>query len=65
MTEFNELLKETVSNQDWFKLKQLLRFYGELVNSNVILPAAYCELVNSILQVLNEPNSGRVRHCAF
>ncbi|KAI9308621.1 armadillo-type protein [Cunninghamella echinulata] len=54
MEKFNDVLKETVEKLDWFKLKQLVRFYGELVNANVISPSAYCYLLEDILTDLNQ-----------
>ncbi|KAI8381201.1 armadillo-type protein [Radiomyces spectabilis] len=61
MTDFNNLMQETVSSCDWFKLKQLIRFYGELTNANVITSAAYCNLLNDLLAVLEEPHLLRRR----
>ncbi|CAO3616959.1 unnamed protein product [Cunninghamella echinulata] len=54
MEKFNDVLKESVEKLDWFKLKQLVRFYGELVNANVISPSAYCHLLEDILTDLNQ-----------
>ncbi|KAI9022822.1 armadillo-type protein [Phycomyces nitens] len=61
METFNQLLKETIESSNWFKLKQILRFYGELVNANVILPSAYILILNNLLAVLDEPNAIRDR----
>ncbi|KAI8333346.1 armadillo-type protein [Chlamydoabsidia padenii] len=55
MESFNNLLKKSVDNLDWFKLKQLVRFYGELVNTNVVLPTNYIDLLNDILFDLTQP----------
>ena len=60
MYEVNDLLKQGVAESDWFKLKQLLRFYGELVNANVILPTSYCNLVSTFLSALDESDRQRV-----
>ena len=60
MNEVNELLKSTVAEGNWTRLKQLLRFYGELVNANVILPTSYCGLLSGLLSALDEPNQHRV-----
>ncbi|RCH93239.1 Component of the cap-binding complex (CBC), partial [Rhizopus stolonifer] len=65
MTEFNKTLEEAITDSNWFKLKQLLRFYGELVNSNVILPTTYCGLVNDVLAPLDQPNQLRQRLDCF
>ncbi|KAI8083062.1 armadillo-type protein [Halteromyces radiatus] len=54
MEGFNTLLTTSVEQADWFKLKQLVRFYGELVNANVILPSAYCHLLEDILADLDQ-----------
>lgn len=59
----NDMLKQTVAEANWIKLKQIMRFYGELVNANVISPTSYCGLINDLLSVLNEPNAKRV--CAI
>ncbi|KAI9311540.1 armadillo-type protein [Dichotomocladium elegans] len=57
----NDTLKQTVAEGNWAKLKQLLRFYGELANSNVISPTSYCGLVEDLLSVLDEPTQYRRR----
>ncbi|KAI9492847.1 armadillo-type protein [Zychaea mexicana] len=61
MYEVNDMLKQAVADADWFKFKQLLRFYGELVNANVILPTSYCDLISTILSALDESNQPRRR----
>lgn len=60
MTGFNGYLSETAQKSDWFKLKQFLRFYGELMNANVITSAVYCGLINDVLAVLDESGQPRV-----
>ncbi|KAG2227596.1 hypothetical protein INT45_002281, partial [Circinella minor] len=59
MYEVNDLLKQAVAEANWFKLKQLLRFYGELVNANVILPTSYCNMVSTFLSALDESDRQR------
>ncbi|CAO3608326.1 unnamed protein product [Cunninghamella blakesleeana] len=54
MEKFNDILKESAEKLDWFKLKQLVRFYGELVNANVISPSAYCQLLEDVLMDLDQ-----------
>jgi nuclear cap-binding protein subunit 1 len=61
MVEFNASLTDAFATSNWFKLKQLLRFYGELVNSNVVLPAVFCNLLNDVLAPLDQPNQLRQR----
>lgn len=61
MTEFNKALEEALSQSNFFKVKQILRFYGELVNANVILPATYCGLLNDLLVPLDQSNQLRQR----
>jgi nuclear cap-binding protein subunit 1 len=61
MTEFNKTLEEALSESNFFKVKLLLRFYGELVNANVILPATYCGLLNDLLAPLDQSNQLRQR----
>ncbi|CEP08839.1 hypothetical protein [Parasitella parasitica] len=61
MTEFNKSLEEAVAETNWFKLKQFLRFYAELVNANVILPTMYCNLLNDLLAVIDQPSQLRQR----
>ena len=60
MDEFNTMLIDSVDASDWFKFKKLLRFYGELVNANVIRPGSYCDLINDLLDGLEVPNQPRV-----
>ncbi|KAI7866860.1 armadillo-type protein [Spinellus fusiger] len=55
MDTFNQLFKETVERSEWFKLKQLVRFYGELMNANVITSIAYTGMINTLLSVVDEP----------
>lgn len=61
MSHFNTALEKSIQSSKWFELKQFLRFYGELVNSNVILPSTYCQLLNDLLQELDAPNQLRQR----
>lgn len=61
MVGFNQSLEKTISESKWFELKQFLRFYGELVNANVILPSVYCGLLNDLLAALDQPNQLRQR----
>ncbi|KAL7310634.1 Nuclear cap-binding protein subunit 1 [Mucor circinelloides] len=56
MEEFNKTLEQTIADTNWFKLKQFLRFYAELVNANVILPTTFCNLLNDLLSVMDQPN---------
>lgn len=56
MEEFNKTLEQTIVDTNWFKLKQFLRFYAELVNANVILPTTFCNLLNDLLSVMDQPN---------
>ncbi|KAI7896054.1 armadillo-type protein [Mucor mucedo] len=61
MVGFNQSLERTINESKWFELKQFLRFYGELVNANVILPSVYCGLLNDLLAALDQPNQLRQR----
>lgn len=61
MEEFNKTLEQTIAETNWFKLKQFLRFYAELVNANVILPTTFCNLLNDLLAVMDQPNQLRQR----
>lgn len=61
MINFNKALAEAVEKLDWFRLKQLLRFYGELVNSNTISPTTYANLLLDLLSALDQPNQLRKR----
>jgi nuclear cap-binding protein subunit 1 len=61
MTGFNTSLEKSIQDAKWFELKQFLRFYGELVNANVILPSTYCNLLNDLLVVLDQPKQLRQR----
>lgn len=48
--------KESLANSEWQKVKLYVRYFGELVNANVILPAAYLDLLNDLLAALDESN---------
>lgn len=61
MINFNKALAEAVEKLDWFRLKQLLRFYGELVNSNTVSPTTYANLLLDLLSALDQPNQLRKR----
>ncbi|OBZ91140.1 Nuclear cap-binding protein subunit 1 [Choanephora cucurbitarum] len=61
MTEFNKTMEEAFAQSNWFRLKQMFRFYGELVNANVILPGMYCTLIQDALSGLDQPNQSRQR----
>lgn len=61
MDGFNQSLEKSINESKWFELKQFLRFYGELVNANVILPSVYCGLLNDLLTALDQPNQLRQR----
>ncbi|KAG0091883.1 Component of the cap-binding complex (CBC) [Podila epicladia] len=56
-----ELLQDSLDNQLWRNVKLLLRFFGELVNSNVILPTTLLNLMGQLLSVLEEPTVIRAR----
>lgn len=56
----SELLQESLDKQLWRNVKLLLRFFGELVNSNVILPTTLLNLMGQLLSVLEEPTVIRV-----
>ncbi|ORZ00493.1 armadillo-type protein [Syncephalastrum racemosum] len=63
---FNDDLTQAAADGEWFRLKQILRFYGELVNANVIMPSAYCDILNDILSILDEPDiAPRRADCAI
>ncbi|KAI9346679.1 armadillo-type protein [Pilaira anomala] len=61
LTGFNQHLEKSILESKWFELKQFLRFYGELVNANVILPSVYCVFLNDLLSALDQPNQLRER----
>ncbi|KAG2188610.1 hypothetical protein INT44_001365 [Umbelopsis vinacea] len=48
--------KESLAKSEWQKVKYYVRYFGELVNANVILPAAYLDLLNDLLAAVDEPN---------
>ena len=48
--------KESLANSEWQKVKYYVRYFGELVNANVILPAAYLDLLNDLLAAVDESN---------
>lgn len=61
LTGFNQHLEKSIVESKWFELKQFLRFYGELVNANVILPSVYCMFLTDLLSALDQPNQLRER----
>ncbi|KAI9279792.1 MIF4G like-domain-containing protein [Sporodiniella umbellata] len=56
MAHFNMLFTNMLAESNWFKVKQFLRFYGELVNANVVTPTAYANLLLEVLADLDETN---------
>ncbi|KAG0233647.1 Component of the cap-binding complex (CBC) [Actinomortierella wolfii] len=56
-----ELLQENLFACQWRSVKLLLRFFGELVNSNVILPTTLLNVLDGLLSVLEEPTVLRAR----
>ncbi|KAG0005208.1 Component of the cap-binding complex (CBC) [Modicella reniformis] len=57
----SELLQESLTKQQWRNVKLLLRFFGELVNSNVILPTTLLNVMDQFLNVLQEDTVVRAR----
>lgn len=60
VTMASDLLHESLAKYQWRNVKLLLRFFGELVNSNVILPTTLLNTMEQILAVLEEPTVLRV-----
>lgn len=60
VTMASELLREALEKSQWRNVKLLMRFFGELVNSNVILPTTLLNVMNQFLAVLEEPTVLRV-----
>jgi len=61
----SELLQESLLKYQWRNVKLLLRFFGELVNSNVILPTTLLNVMDQFLNVLQEETILRVRDPAI
>jgi nuclear cap-binding protein subunit 1 len=61
----SDLLQESLTKYQWRNVKLLLRFFGELVNSNVILPTTLLQVMEQLLVVLEEPTILRVRQCCY
>ncbi|KAF9190188.1 Component of the cap-binding complex (CBC), partial [Haplosporangium sp. Z 767] len=61
VTMASDLLKDSLSKYQWRNVKLLLRFFGELVNSNVILPSTLMNVMDQFLAVLDEPTVLRAR----
>ncbi|KAF9128208.1 Component of the cap-binding complex (CBC) [Mortierella sp. 14UC] len=57
----SDLLQESLAKYQWRNVKLLLRFFGELVNSNVILPTTLLQVMEQLLVVLEEPTVLRAR----
>lgn len=57
----SDLLQESLLKHQWRNVKLLLRFFGELVNSNVILPTTLLNVMDQFLNVLQEDTILRVR----
>ncbi|KAG0299447.1 Component of the cap-binding complex (CBC) [Dissophora globulifera] len=56
-----DLLQESLLKHQWRNVKLLLRFFGELVNSNVILPTTLLNVMDQFLGVLEEETVIRSR----
>ncbi|KAF8922856.1 Component of the cap-binding complex (CBC), partial [Dissophora ornata] len=54
VTMASDLLQESLLKYQWRNVKLLLRFFGELVNSNVILPTTLLNVMDQLLSVLEE-----------
>lgn len=61
----SDLLQESLAKYQWRNAKLLLRFFGELVNSNVILPTTLLQVMEQLLVVLEEPTVLRVRKAFY
>ncbi|KAF9932161.1 Component of the cap-binding complex (CBC) [Mortierella alpina] len=61
VTMASDLLHESLAKYQWRNVKLLLRFFGELVNSNVILPTTLLNTMEQFLAVLEEPTVLRAR----
>ncbi|KAG0202619.1 Component of the cap-binding complex (CBC), partial [Mortierella sp. GBA30] len=61
VTMASDLLHESLAKYQWRNVKLLLRFFGELVNSNVILPTTLLNTMEQFLAVLEEPTVIRAR----
>lgn len=61
----SDLLQESLAKYQWRNAKLLLRFFGELVNSNVILPTTLLQVMEQLLVVLEEPTVLRVRRAFY
>ncbi|KAG0223717.1 armadillo-type protein [Mortierella sp. GBAus27b] len=57
----SDLLQESLLKYQWRNVKLLLRFFGELVNSNVILPTTLLNVMDQFLNVLQEEAVLRAR----
>ncbi|KAF9207554.1 Component of the cap-binding complex (CBC) [Haplosporangium sp. Z 27] len=61
VTMASDLLQESLAKYQWRNVKLLLRFFGELVNSNVILPTTLLNVMDQFLAVLEEETVLRAR----
>ncbi|KAF9425880.1 Component of the cap-binding complex (CBC) [Entomortierella beljakovae] len=61
VTMASDLLQENLAKCQWRNVKLLLRFFGELVNSNVILPTTLLNVMDQFLAVLEEETVVRAR----
>ncbi|KAF9998965.1 Component of the cap-binding complex (CBC) [Entomortierella chlamydospora] len=61
VTMASDLLQESLTKHQWRNVKLLLRFFGELVNSNVILPTTLLNVMDQFLAVLEEETVFRAR----
>ncbi|ORY05994.1 ARM repeat-containing protein [Basidiobolus meristosporus CBS 931.73] len=60
-----EQLTKSLEQGEWLKAKLTVRFFGELVNANVILPTTLIILYDNLLSVLNEPSIKQDRADCF
>ncbi|KAF9903314.1 Nuclear cap-binding protein subunit 1 [Lobosporangium transversale] len=61
VTMASDLLQDNLAKHQWRNVKLLLRFFGELVNANVILPTTLLNVMNQFLAVLEEETVIRAR----
>ncbi|ORX49397.1 hypothetical protein DM01DRAFT_1338083 [Hesseltinella vesiculosa] len=59
MDALSRHFSKLVIDEDWTRVKIMLRFYGEAVNNNVISPSDYCELLADFLTPLANANEYR------
>ncbi|KAI8070881.1 armadillo-type protein [Gongronella butleri] len=65
MDVFHSAWAHYVQQHDWCRIKNMVRFYGELVNNNVIAPSAYGTFLDAFLDPISNVTTRTPQHDAL